>query len=147
LTFSAIFVTLVLQGLTLPPLIRYLNLPVSDGDETRERRARRKMVSAALKRVQELRENDGPEFEAMYDTLARFYQQRLGLLAADSEEHDGREVSTHEGRMRYRSVAKQIRDAERSALMTLHARNEINDGVLLTLEHELDLLDLRASEV
>ena len=35
-TFSVIFVTLVVQGLTLPPLIRRLGLAGSDGEDSKK---------------------------------------------------------------------------------------------------------------
>ncbi len=50
-----------------------------------------------------------------------------------------------QARERYRSIAGELRSAERSALMSMRARSEIGDSELRSLEHELDLLDLRAS--
>lgn len=56
MTFSVILVTLVLQGLTLPPLIRALGL-ASDGnrDHAEEKEARRIITSAALAHLEESR--------------------------------------------------------------------------------------------
>ena len=48
LTFCVIFVTLVLQGLTLPPLIRWLGLGSTGDEDTGETQARRAMVQAAI---------------------------------------------------------------------------------------------------
>jgi len=137
-----------LQGLTLPPLIRSRKLAVSGGDEASERRARQKKLSAALRRVQELREKEAPRFAARYDAFANFYQQRLDVLVADAEATEAGTdvVSANTGRERYRAVARQIRQAERSALMALHAENEISDGLLQVLERELDLMDQRVAE-
>jgi NhaP-type Na+/H+ or K+/H+ antiporter len=47
LTFCVIFVTLVLQGLTLPPLIRYLGM-ASVGRNPEEEKAHRAMVERLL---------------------------------------------------------------------------------------------------
>jgi monovalent cation/hydrogen antiporter len=58
LTSATISVTLILQGLTLPPLIRFLKLPSSDAQQAEEREARRRMLSATVKRLRELRESD-----------------------------------------------------------------------------------------
>ena len=55
LTFSVILATLLLQGLTLPPLIQLLG--IDDADETLEREeteARRRAAEAALARLEEL---------------------------------------------------------------------------------------------
>src|SRR4051812_14836381 len=52
LTFSAILVTLVLQGLTLPPLIRALGLAGSSSTGSEEKEARRAMAEAALRHLE-----------------------------------------------------------------------------------------------
>jgi monovalent cation/hydrogen antiporter len=44
LTFSVIFVTLVVQGLTLPPLIRRLGLAGTDGENIEEAQARSRLI-------------------------------------------------------------------------------------------------------
>ena len=147
LTFSTILVTLVLQGLTLSPLIRALHLPSSDTYQARMRKARRAMLSSALRRLEELRKNDKPESAPMYDAFSQFYHQRLALFTESGDEHEGEhDISTEDSGERYRSVAEELRRAERSALMALHARDEIGDGVLRALETELDLLELRAAQ-
>ncbi len=149
LTFSVILVTLVFQGLSLPALIRALKLSSSDASTAGERKARRIMVSAALKRIEELREKDKPEFDSLYDAFDRLFQQRLFVLTSDGETKDnnGSENTSSKWEQHYRAVAKQLRDAERGVVLSLRARNEVSDGVLRTLERELDLLDLRASGV
>jgi CPA1 family monovalent cation:H+ antiporter len=146
LTFSAILVTLVLQGLSLPPLIRFLNVCESDEQQAIERRARRKMISAALRRIDELRENDGPKFDSIYDAFARWYQQRLDLLGANGEEESGEDDSAEAKHTRFHSVGRELRDAERAALTDLYSRNEIGAEVLRDLEHDLDLQDIRAAK-
>jgi CPA1 family monovalent cation:H+ antiporter len=149
LTFSVILVTLVLQGLTLPALIRTLKLSSSDPNAAEERKARRLMVSAALNRIEELREKDKPEFDSLYDAFARLYQQRLAVLTSDDDHKDesgprnnGPTLTQH-----YRAIAKQLRGVERDSLGSLIARHEVSEGVLRTLQRELDLLDLRSSGV
>lgn len=52
LTFSVILTTLVLQGLTLPPLIRKLGIG-GMGVDSEVRRARRAMLEAALLSVRD----------------------------------------------------------------------------------------------
>ena len=143
LTFSVILVTLVLQGLTLPALIGALKLSSSDAHALEERKARRLMILAALKRIEELREQDNAEFNPLYDAFARLYQQRLSVLTGGNE--SDAEDSGPKREQHYRSVAKQLRDVERATVLNLRARNELSDGVLRNLEHELDLIDLRSA--
>ena len=47
----------------------------------------------------------------------------------------------------YRAIAEQLRHVERATIMGLLARHQISEGVLRSLQHELDLLDLRAAGV
>ena len=56
LTFSVILVTLVLQGLTLPALIRWLGLAGFSGPNCEEREARRIMLQTALERLEQTAE-------------------------------------------------------------------------------------------
>ena len=69
LTFCVIFVTLVLQGLTLPPLIRRLGLSGFSGQNAEEDEARRAMIEAALAYLEQGREDAPGEFAPVYDEL------------------------------------------------------------------------------
>src|SRR5215467_7357402 len=61
LAFSVILVTLVLQGLTLPPLIRALGLSgASASHSTEQEEARRTILTAALQYLEEAREQAKP---------------------------------------------------------------------------------------
>ena len=144
LTFCVIFVTLVAQGLTLPPLIRALGLSVEAKDEE-EVLARRKMLQAALHRLQLLRHDDAPNYAEVYDDIAHHYQDRLAALHRESDE--GTDKSHLEHQERYRSVSRELRKVERETVIQLRNRKEIGDNVLHALEHELDLIDTLFSQV
>jgi len=88
LTFSVILVTLVLQGLTLPPLIRTLGLGGSVGHQAEEKEARRAMIEAALDHLLRTRAKDRPEFADVYDDIEQHYSERLATLAGESGEGD-----------------------------------------------------------
>ena len=144
LTFSVILVTLLLQGLTLPTLIRVLHLSAPVGQDPGERKARRAMLQAALKRLEQLRSEDRPEFNSLYDALSRSYAQRLALVPADKDEPEPTLDVEREGR--YRSVMRKVHEAERAVLTEMRNRKEINAQVRRALERELDLLDIRFAE-
>ena len=84
LTFSVILVTLVLQGLTLPPLIRALGLAGKGGTDGEEEEARRIITSTALTHLESARGEDLQDFAAVYDDLARRYTRRLASLSHES---------------------------------------------------------------
>ncbi len=81
LTFCVIFVTLVVQGLTLPPLIRALGLSQPPAKDPEERTARRKMAKAALERLDDI-EDQSSGFPEVYDDIRRYYERRLCLRTA-----------------------------------------------------------------
>jgi hypothetical protein len=144
LTFCVIFVTLVAQGLTLPPLIRALGLSVQTKDDGEEKRARRKMLQAALERLEVLRNNDAPNHAEVYDDIAHHYEDRLAALT----QGDGEANTSHlQHQERYRFISRELRRIERETAIQLRNRKEIGDNVLHALEHELDLLDSRYPRV
>ena len=143
LTFCAIVVTLVLQGLTLPPLIRALGLSGSEAGNEEHTQARTAMLKAALARLEELRGGRDPRFEAIYDEFSRMYRRQLGALTASHEESGGKASEISDFQEHYRTVVREICAAERSAMLALRNQNVIGDAVLRGLERELDLIEVR----
>lgn len=144
LTFCVIFVTLVAQGLTLPPLIRVLGLSIRTKSNREEMLARRKMLQAALERLQILRRSDAANYTEVYDDIEHHYEDRLAALAEES----GQSANLHlEHQERYHSVSRELRRVERETAIQLRNQKEIGDNVLHNLERELDLLDSRYSQV
>ena len=147
LTFCVIFVTLVLQGLSLPPLIRRLGFSGSMGAREEEETARRAMISAALASLEQMRNGDSTEQYDMLGQIELYYQRRWALLEQESDEAaesvngalTRKQVEEHD------KIAKQLRDVERSVALKLRDENKIHDEVLRELERELDLLDARYS--
>jgi NhaP-type Na+/H+ or K+/H+ antiporter len=138
-SFGLILVTLVLQGLSLPPLIRALNLKGGRPDGKEEQLARERAAVAALERLDEL-ENESWVVAAQVNQMRASYGRRVQRYAAAGNEHlDG----TPESVEAYRQLRKETLTAERHAV--IHLRNEgiISDEVLHRLEHELDVEALR----
>ena len=80
LTFCVICVTLVLQGVTLAPLIRALGLAGAAGPNCEELEARRIVIEAALSHLNDAKAKDREESAALYEDLTRHYHQRLASL-------------------------------------------------------------------
>ena len=140
LTFSVILVTLVFQGLTLPPLIRALGLAGASGHKAEEEEARREMIEAALAHLEKVRQKDGEEFSAVYDEIAQKYTHRLtNLVGKDSE---GGAADRH-AYARYLELSRSLLGAERRKALELRRDGRINDEVLRKVEHELDLTETR----
>jgi Na+/H+ antiporter len=134
LTFSVIVVTLVLQGVTLPPLIRSLGLAGRGGPNCEEQEARRIVIEAALSHLEEAKHRDTADSAALYDHLAGHYRQRLAGVRPEGE------VSDND---RYSELSLETLRIERDTAVRLRDEGRINDEVLRRIEHELDLSELR----
>jgi len=138
LTFCVIFVTLVLQGLTLPPLIRKMGLAGAAGPNCEEREARRIVIEAAVSHLKGARERDDEEFAELYDDLTGHYSQRLADLQAGKDENgDGADHSRH------MVLTLETLGVERETAIRLRDEGRINDEVLRRIERELDLTESR----
>src|SRR6266478_5614800 len=141
LTFSVILVTLVLQGLTLPPLIRTLGLGGSVGHQAEEKEARRAMIEAALDHLLRTRAKDRPEFADVYDDIEQHYSERLATLTGESGEGDSNPAHY----ARHQELKRELVRIERRTAVRLRNEGRINDEVLRRVEHELDLSEERLS--
>jgi CPA1 family monovalent cation:H+ antiporter len=140
LTFSVILVTLVLQGLTLPPLIRALGLAGKSGADDEEEEARRIITSTALSHLESARGQDLEDFSAVYDDISRRYSRRLASLSKENSDDDGMSNKELE---RYRKILSELLRVERRTAVRLRNEGRINDDVLRKIEHELDLSETR----
>jgi monovalent cation/hydrogen antiporter len=144
ISFGVIFVTLVLQGLTLPALIRRLGLARRGEKNPEEEKARRKMIRSALEYLDRMRAEDKPEFTPVYEDVAEHYRARLAAAGGEGEEPERFTPEDHE---RYRQITQKVREVERSTALKLRNNKEINDAVLRRFEGELDLLDVGYRDV
>lgn len=143
LTFSVILVTLVVQGLTLPSLIRALGLADVAVPDQEETHARRLMIGAALAHLAKLREADTNQVAEVYDDIQQHYRHRLVAL---KEEEDNEEEAAHRAHHeRFRELSRELLGVERATVVRLRSEDHINDEVLRQLEYELDLSETRLS--
>ncbi len=140
LTFSIIFVTLVLQGLSLPPIIRALGLTGSQVEEHEEVTARRILLRHALVSLQEQQSICSEEDRHDLDDLIHFYEDRLEAIRDPSSEPASETALSHARRARLQLGALSV---ERTSLLDLRDRSLISDDVLRRLERELDLDETR----
>jgi monovalent cation/hydrogen antiporter len=135
LTFAVILVTLVLQGLSLGPLVRWLRLPEDRTLETEEIHARDQAVRAALERLEALLGQAEGIDEQLAD-LRRHYEDRARAI---SERRAGAPPSSSLADAAFKRARHETLTAERLTLIELRDNGAISDEVLLELERELDL--------
>ena len=138
LTFCVIFVTLVLQGVTLPPFIRALGLAGAVGPNCEEQEARRIVLEAAVSHLEDAKERDSQESAPLYEDLSRHYHQRLASLQPGGGNPE--EIADHN---RYLELSLEASRVERETAIRLRDEGRINDEVLRRIERELDLSESR----
>jgi Na+/H+ antiporter len=142
LTFSIILVTLVLQGLTLPPLIRRLGLDGNRETEHEELWARRRILEQAIAALQNERASASEdEVHDIDDILRRYRHQLEAVPAVDSDSRpDSSGTNSHQRRT---TLLRDTVAVERRTLQQLRDAGSIGDVVLRRLERELDLTETR----
>ena len=141
ITFSVIFATLVLQGLTLPALIRRLGIEDDGSDAREELIGRRAAAEVALARLDELGEEEWTYDETIerMRNLYRYRSRRFAARAGEGEEGDGIEHRS----LKYQKAVRMVLDAQRAELVRLRNAGEISNEVMHRLERELDLEEER----
>jgi CPA1 family monovalent cation:H+ antiporter len=141
LAYAVILVTVVGQGLTLGRLIEWAG--VHDDEETtaeQEARARIAASSAALRRLDELRDEDW----VRDDTQARMrasYEFRIRRFEARIDSDDDGEIE--QGSQAYQRLRRKILEAERAEIIRQRNRGAITDDIMRRIERDLDLEDAR----
>jgi Na+/H+ antiporter len=143
LSATTILLTLLINGLTLPPLIRALGLR-GDGSAERELRAAEiAMAQAAAAALQaELPKLQRPEEQSFARRLLADYDSRVARHTANAERR--RDLEAQVGR--YRRIALVAINAERDELATLRDQDVVNDTTVRTLESRIDHAELIATE-
>jgi Na+/H+ antiporter len=140
LTYCVILATLVLQGLTLGPLVDMLRLRSDGLDEQEEMLARIRMSEAGLARIDALRDEGAVADETAERTRAmRDFRRRRFAARLDGDS------SIDERSARYQSFMREVIGAERDALVTMRNAGDITDDVRRTVERDLDLEEARLS--
>ena len=134
ITFSVILATLVVQGLSLAPLIRALKLKEDGTLEREEMQAREHAATAALVRLDEVA-NEGWPIPEHLDQMRVHYGDRVQRYTKDGTAPE----CTAEAIEIFRRLRHETLTAERLAVIGLRNDGVISDDVLHRLEHELDV--------
>ncbi|WP_291995507.1 Na+/H+ antiporter [Candidatus Accumulibacter sp. ACC003] len=142
LAAATIILTLTLNGIPLPWLIRKLGMNSDQDDVEEERTARAEVARAAIAAVALVAsELADAEDRAFAEQLSRRYAGKVELLEGDPQDASLR--ATHialRRRLRLAAIG-----AERQRLRELRANDTINDETLRLIESELDERELVSS--
>jgi CPA1 family monovalent cation:H+ antiporter len=148
LVYATILATLLVQGLSLPYVIRWLRVG-EDGDRRAvvlESKARLYAADAALARLEELREEDWVR-EETHGRVRALYEYRRSRFAARFTD-DGSESEAFESRASdYTRLMDELFLAQRERIIALRREGRISDEIMHRIERDLDLEDTRLAEV
>ncbi|HEX7297768.1 MAG TPA: Na+/H+ antiporter [Solirubrobacteraceae bacterium] len=140
LTFAVITATLILQGLTLPMLIKVLGVEEDGTLAQRESKARLLAARAALNRIDELADEDWVRAETaerargMYDFRVQRFSARF-----DDEDDGAIDARSYD----YQRLVRELLEAQRAEIIRLRNQGKINDDIMHRIERDLDLEDTR----
>jgi CPA1 family monovalent cation:H+ antiporter len=142
LAYCVVLFTVVVQGLTLPALIRRLEVR-DDGsaEEAEEHAARIAAAEAALERLDGLAGEDW----VIEDTLERlralysYRRRRFATLSGEVQDEDG----IQERSLAYQRVMHELLEAQREAILRMRNERLISSDVMRRVERDLDLEESR----
>jgi CPA1 family monovalent cation:H+ antiporter len=141
ITFAVILVTLLGQGFTLGPLLRWLGVRETGEEERREEVAARLQASeAALARLEQLAQVQWMHPETLAHTRDRYRHRARRLRGHATGVADGPEetISTAD-----RRLGRELIAVERRELLRLRDAGAISDAVMRRVQRELDFEELQ----
>ena len=139
LTFCVILATLVLQGLSLPALIRALGLEDDHIGDREETHGRIGVAEAALERLEELVEEEWVREDTAERTRALYNYRRNRFATRFEGDPDG--VEERSGA--YQRLMAELLGAQRQRLVRMRDEGLIGDEAMHRIERDLDLEESR----
>lgn len=138
LAFCLIFATLVIQGLTMPAVIRLSGLSGTKPSHREEQEVRRVLLRDAVAHLSRRRAQQ-KDRSAMFSELIAMYQRRLDSLPAESETEPRLNVDYLERK----AAMMEVLQVERESLIRMRDDRNIDEELLRLLQYELDLTESR----
>lgn len=141
ITFTVILFTLVIQGLTLPFIIRWLKVEAEKNNEKEHETAiRLRMATAALGHMLNNYAGELGSVDA-YIRLKERYERMIDLANKKLQDEDPGPPAAF--LPRYRKMLLELVDVRRKELKNLRKEKIYSDELLRSREHELDLEEAR----
>lgn len=137
LTFCVIFVTLVMQGMTLRKLIHWLGVKSDDQHIKDEERIR---VQLAAHVIEHIEENYSLELsDIVLNQIKSKYEIRIQRIRKDESEHR----MTPEQIDELHRIQNELISRERALILNLRKEGKVSDELVRKIEYELDLEEAR----
>jgi monovalent cation/hydrogen antiporter len=140
LTYAVIMATLILQGLTLPVVIKVLGVEDDGNVAQRESKARLLAARAAMQRIDQLLAEDWVR-EDTAERVRRGYEFRIRRFSARFDDDDDGAIDARS--YDYQRLIRELLEAQRAEIIRLRNQGKINDEIMHRIERDLDLEDTR----
>ena len=146
LCYTTIVWTVILEGLSLPWLLRRLDVHEGDEPQREEDGARLYAAEAAMRRIDELvvedwvREDTAERMRGLYRFRSSRFRQRLGKDGVDERFAD-QDIDARS--QDYQRLLREVYAAQRAAIIELRRKGKIGDEVLRRVQRDLDLDETR----
>lgn len=149
-----ILATLVVQGLSMPALIRALGIERDTIDQDEELNARLEIAFAAIDQIDDLEQEDWvhpqtvERSRAMFDYRRRRFSSRIGngLSPGGSDEEEQDDFDYEARAQSYQRFMREVIGAQRAALRRLRDEGHVSDEVRRRVEYDLDLEEARIGQ-
>jgi CPA1 family monovalent cation:H+ antiporter len=140
LTFCVILGTLVVQGLSLPAVIKATHIEPDTIEDEEDAQARIRAAEAAIARLDELLGEDWVRPDTA-ERMRGLYGFRINRFSSRFD--DGADGAIEEQSQSYQRLRRELLDAERAAVTELGRSGAISGDVMLRVRRDLDLEDAR----
>jgi NhaP-type Na+/H+ or K+/H+ antiporter len=138
ITFCVILMTLVVQGLSLPVLIKFLNIP-DDAAPDEEKNLRTHLAFAAIEFIEGNYAQEDATRDALHHIKTKYEREidkiNRRMLTADLSRHS-EEVFREFNKLQLHMI-----NFERREIKSLRRKNQYGEDVLRKIEYELDLAE------
>jgi Na+/H+ antiporter len=145
LAFVVIFVTLVVQGLSLPLLIRWLKIKRQDNTAAEEKELQLYLANSTLHFIEQ--ELTVPLDNKLQEQLKKKYEQLITDLTKEIRRHKKAKHHDEEAKPALPDAmlnAKlEISKFQRELLVRLHKEGDFSDGAIKKVEREMDIDELK----
>jgi CPA1 family monovalent cation:H+ antiporter len=142
LTFSLILVTLVVQGLSLPFIVRALGLEEPRRWSDEEAVARMEAAQSALDRLDQI-EAEGRASEEQLKRLRDLYRGRFRMCQAVLGGEDPESAAREQRIADYGQLRRELIGIEREELLNLRGAGRLRNTTMRQIERDLDLEEAR----
>jgi monovalent cation/hydrogen antiporter len=148
LAFVVIFVTLVVQGLSLPLLIRWLKIKPEDNTDEEEKELQLYLANSTLHYIE--KEFPVPGDNKLQEQLKNQYEQQIRKLTKEIQLHKKAKYFNLEVKPalpdNQLKARLEISKFQRELLIKLHKDGDFSDAALRHVEREMDIDELKLNQ-